>query len=64
MQDVEAYAFFREMSLEEGVCSVDLAACPFLRFEYLVSAIFAFARDWISEDSTAYERAFEASSPY
>jgi hypothetical protein len=55
VQDVEAYAFFGQMSLEEGVCSADFATCPFLRLEYLVSAVFAFARGWVSDDSGVYD---------
>jgi hypothetical protein len=55
VQDVEAYAFFGQVSFEEGVCSAEFVTCPFLSLEYLVSMVFAFARDWISADSTAYE---------
>ena len=55
MQDVEAYAFSGHMRLEESVYSPDFTACPFVRLEYLVSAVFAFACDSISKDSTAYD---------
>ena len=64
MQDVEAYAFSGDMPLEESVYSPDFVPSPSVRLEYFVSTIFAFARDSISEDSTAYERILEAAIHY